>query len=75
MVNKATPALDSEAAYEAALDEIERYFGEEPQPGTAEAERFDSLSQLIEDYENRRWPIEPLDPTDGHSSGASTIGS
>jgi HTH-type transcriptional regulator / antitoxin HigA len=56
--------LRNEADYEAALDEIERYFEHEPKPGTAAADRFDLLALVIEDYEKRRWPIEPPDPVD-----------
>src|SRR5688500_11383291 len=56
--------LRSKADYEAALDAIEAYFDDEPKPGTAEADRFDLLALVIEDYENKRWPIEPPDPVD-----------
>ncbi len=56
--------LRSEADYEAALREIERYFEREPKRGTAAADRFDLLALVIEDYEKRRWPIEPPDPID-----------
>jgi HTH-type transcriptional regulator / antitoxin HigA len=56
--------LRSEADYEAAVDTIERYFGKEPKPGTPDADRFDLLALLIEDYEKKRWPIEPPDPVD-----------
>ena len=51
--------LCSEADYDAALKEIERYFENEPKPGTPEADRFDFLALIIEDYERKRWPIEP----------------
>jgi HTH-type transcriptional regulator/antitoxin HigA len=40
---------------------IERYFESEPKPGTPEADRFDLLALIIEDYERKRWPIEPPD--------------
>jgi len=45
-----------------ALSEIERYFDAPPEPGTEEADRFDILTDLIEAYENREYPIEVLDP-------------
>jgi HTH-type transcriptional regulator / antitoxin HigA len=54
--------LRSEADYDTALAEIERYFDIEPKLGTAAADRFDLLALLIEDYENKCWPIEPPDP-------------
>ncbi len=54
--------LRSEVDYGRALAEIARYFEKEPKPGTPEADRFDLLALLIEDYENKHWPIEPPDP-------------
>ena len=54
----------TEAEYDEALDEIERYFDREPKPGTAEADRFDLLGLIIEDYERKRWPIEPPEAID-----------
>jgi HTH-type transcriptional regulator/antitoxin HigA len=56
--------LRSEADYEAALELIERYFDQAPAPGTPAADRFDLLALVIEDYEKKRWPIEPPDPVD-----------
>jgi len=53
--------LRSEADYEAALKEIERYFEKEPKPGTSEADRSDLLALIIEDYERKRWPMKPPD--------------
>jgi len=62
--NKPIRPLRNEADYEVALDAIERYFDDEPRPGTPEADRFDLLALVIEDYEKKRWPIEPPDPID-----------
>jgi HTH-type transcriptional regulator / antitoxin HigA len=59
MAKKITRPLRSEADYDAALEEIERYFETEPKPGTPEADRFDLLALIIEDYERKCWPIEP----------------
>ena len=47
-----------------ALAEVAHYFDEPPQPGSAEANRFDVLSDLIEAYEARHHPVEDLDPVD-----------
>jgi antitoxin component HigA of HigAB toxin-antitoxin module len=44
--------------------EIEGYFEEEPKRGTPEADRFELLARVIEDYERRRWPIDPPDAVD-----------
>jgi len=62
MAKKAIRPLRTKADYAAALDEVERYFDREPTPGTAEADRFDLLALVIEDYEKRHWPIDPPDP-------------
>jgi HTH-type transcriptional regulator/antitoxin HigA len=61
---KITRSLRSEVDYDAALEEIERYFEREPKPGTPAADRFDLLGLIIEDYERKRWPIEPPDTID-----------
>jgi HTH-type transcriptional regulator/antitoxin HigA len=64
MAKKMIRPLRSEADYDGALGEIERYFEDEPKPGTPEADRFDLLALIIEDYERKRWPIEPPDTID-----------
>jgi HTH-type transcriptional regulator / antitoxin HigA len=56
--------LRSEADYDAALVEIERYFDEPPKPGTPAADRFDLLALVIEHYERKAWSIEPPRPVD-----------
>ncbi len=53
--------LRTEADYDWALAQIERYFTHQPPPGTPEAERFDVLAALIENYEAKHWPIEAPD--------------
>ena len=64
MAKKMIRPLHSEADYNVALNEIERYFENEPKPGTPEADRFDLLALIIEDYERKRWPIESPDTID-----------
>ena len=59
MAKKMIRPIRTEAEYDEALEEIERYFENEPKPGTAEADRFDLLALIVEDYERKRWPIEP----------------
>jgi len=56
--------LRTEADYDWALAEIEQYFTHQPSPGTPEAERFDVLAALIENYETKYWPIEAPDPVE-----------
>jgi HTH-type transcriptional regulator / antitoxin HigA len=57
-------ALHSEADYEWALKEVERYFEHQPAPRTPEADRFDVLATLIEAYERAHHPIPDADPID-----------
>ena len=64
MAKKMIRPIRSEADYDAAIEEIERYFKNEPKPGTPEADRFDLLALTIEDYERKRWPIQPPDSID-----------
>jgi|ERR1043166_771515 HTH-type transcriptional regulator/antitoxin HigA len=64
MAKKVIRPLHTEADYDAALAEIERYFEKEPKPGTREADRFDLLALVLEDYESKHWPIEAPDPID-----------
>jgi HTH-type transcriptional regulator/antitoxin HigA len=47
-----------------ALNEIERYFDNEPKPGTPDADRFDLLALIVEDHERKHWPIDPPEPID-----------
>ena len=56
--------LKTETDYDRALQEIERYFEDEPEPGTPEADRFDMLALIIGDYESKHWPIEPPEAPD-----------
>jgi HTH-type transcriptional regulator / antitoxin HigA len=51
--------IRTETEYDEALEEIERYFEREPKPGTPEADRFDLLALIVEDYERKRWPFDP----------------
>lgn len=59
MAKKMIRPIRSEGEHDEALEEIERYFEKEPKPGTVEADRFDLLALIIEDYERKHRPIEP----------------
>lgn len=74
MAKKVIRPPHSEADYDAALKQIERYFENEPKPGTAEADRFDLLALIIEDYERKRWPIEPPNAIDAIRCRMETSG-
>ena len=56
--------LKSEADYDWALAELEAYFDHLPEPGTADADRFDVLTDLVNAYEARHHAIEDIDPVD-----------
>ncbi len=56
--------IRTEAEYDLALADADRYLDKEPGPGTPAADRFDMLLLLISDYEQKRWPVEPLPPVD-----------
>lgn len=56
--------IRTEADYDWALAEIAPYFDEVPAQGTAEADRFDVLADLIAAYETKNHRIEPLSPID-----------
>jgi HTH-type transcriptional regulator/antitoxin HigA len=64
MAKKMIRPIRTETEYEEALEQIERYFESEPKPGTSEADRFDLLALTIEDYERKRWPIDPPETID-----------
>jgi HTH-type transcriptional regulator/antitoxin HigA len=55
-------AINTDADYEWALKEVEKYFNNVPSSGTPEAERFDVLSALIESYESHRFDRPNSDP-------------
>jgi len=56
--------IRTEADYDWALSEISPYFDTVPEPGTAEADRFDILADLIAAYEAKHHPMEPLNPVE-----------
>jgi HTH-type transcriptional regulator/antitoxin HigA len=64
MAKKMIRPIRNEAEYDQALEEIEQHFKNEPKPGAPEADRFELLALVVEDYERKRWPIEPPDTID-----------
>lgn len=54
--------IRTEHDLEWALGEVASYFDNPPQKGSAEADRFDVLSDLIEAYESRSFPVEDREP-------------
>ena len=54
--------IKTEAEYEAALSAIEVLVEEDPSPGSADAEKLELLTLLVQDYENRTAPPELPEP-------------
>jgi HTH-type transcriptional regulator/antitoxin HigA len=54
--------IRDEADYAWALNEVEGYFQHEPDLGTADSDRFEVLSTLIEAYEAKHWALPDADP-------------
>ena len=56
--------IHNEQDYDWAIREVTRYFEAEPEPGTAEGNRFEVLSTLIKEYEDRHFATTHGDPVD-----------
>lgn len=54
--------IKTEQDYENALAEVERLWGAES--GTPEGDKLDVLIVLVDDYENKHFPIAPPDPVE-----------
>ncbi|MEO6967049.1 MAG: transcriptional regulator [Rhodanobacteraceae bacterium] len=50
--------------YKAALRELSAYFENEPEPGSADGDRFEILATLVEAYEIKHFPIVAPDPVE-----------
>jgi HTH-type transcriptional regulator/antitoxin HigA len=61
---KAVRPLHSEQDYQTALIEFERYFDNEPEPGSSDGDRFELLGILIGHYEEEHFPITSGDQLD-----------
>lgn len=54
--------IRTESEYHAYLDEVERLMSQDERLSTAEVNRLEVLTVLIESYENGKYPVEPTDP-------------
>ena len=54
--------IRTEDDYDWAIAEVTKYFENEPAVGTPDADRFVLLTDLIEAYEDRHYPIKTPDP-------------
>lgn len=56
--------IHDEQDYDWAIREVTRYFEAEPEPGTDEGNRFEVLSTLIKEYEDKHFATTHGDPVD-----------
>jgi len=56
--------LHNERDYDWAICEVSRYFESEPEPGTADGDRFEVLSILVKAYEDKHFATKHGDPVD-----------
>jgi len=56
--------IHTEDEYKLALREASKYFDHQPEPDSAEGDRFELLLMVIESYEAKHYPIAPPDPID-----------
>lgn len=54
--------IRTQADYQAALKQAERYFDAEPDPRSVAGAHFEALLTLIEAWEARHQPVPPADP-------------
>lgn len=58
--------------HRAALGEIEALWGADE--GTHDGDRLDVLATLVEAYEDRRWPVDELDPVEAIEAAMDASG-
>ncbi len=63
-VQSARRCVGVQRDYKAALRELSAYFDHEPEPGTADGDRFEILVSLVEACEADHIPIEAPDPVE-----------
>ena len=56
--------IRTKADYKRALRDVSAYFDNEPEPGSAEGDRFEILTTLVEAYEGKHFPIDLPDPVE-----------
>lgn len=56
--------IRSKEDYEAALRAVSPYFDSEPEPGTAEGDRFEVMLMLIDAYEKEHFRFASADPVE-----------
>lgn len=56
--------IHTDADYKATLKEISDLMVSDPDPGTAQGDRLDILSTLVQAYESKHFPITAPDPVE-----------
>jgi HTH-type transcriptional regulator / antitoxin HigA len=56
--------LHNDQDYDWAIREVTRYFEAEPAPGTADGDRFEVLTTLIKEYEDKHFATRRGDPVE-----------
>jgi HTH-type transcriptional regulator/antitoxin HigA len=56
--------IHNDADYQWALQEIGRYFENEPEFGSQDGDRFEVLSELIKSYEDKTFVMPQADPVE-----------
>jgi HTH-type transcriptional regulator / antitoxin HigA len=56
--------LHNEQDYDWAISEVAVYFEDEPEVGSAEGDRFEVLTALIKEYEEKNFTMPQVDPVD-----------
>ncbi|MBJ8552659.1 ImmA/IrrE family metallo-endopeptidase [Acinetobacter bereziniae] len=64
MQNHELKVIRTSEEHKAYLEEVQNLLSIDLQVGTSDSNRLDVLLILIEDYENKKYPIEALDPID-----------
>ena len=54
--------IKTEADYDSTMERVDAIF--DAKPDTEQADELDILCLIIEEYERKHYPIEPLDPVD-----------
>lgn len=63
-MNMELKVIRTNEQYNSYLKELMHYMHSSPAPGTADCDRLELLSVLIESYENNKYPVETPDPID-----------
>jgi HTH-type transcriptional regulator/antitoxin HigA len=64
--------IHNDADHKAAVAEIERLWG--AAEGTPEGDKLDILITLVDAYEEKRWPIEAVDPVEALTYAIEEMG-